>query len=542
MRMMPRTKSGRRLSSSLSVLPVLACLVLLGRERPPLGNAATGPSHLADDPSVDELMRAARTNFKRSDRRYEALVDEVEEAVLEAIAGATWRGGPGEGVEKPLREHPFFTLVDALADEARTVAGRKKNSEQTTALLTKYPWGSQLELLLGIAYGSDRPVPDHQNGFIDLGTAPAPPPGFPDLVTNLYLYGLGEIVGWQYRVKPGKRPKYEEREPKDRPLMATELPAWERLRIYLQGTLPEVPLFAIPQLTHRIHSRLAERRRAASGDPPHMDELLAFLDSKWNGFAFDIVDSKVRMTVVQPVHALFTDEAGFAFQFEPSRRLASVGDLPFISIQTFQQYAVVFRGERVGPGDFIGKTPAAIAVQGQFARESNYLARYRELVDVFVRAILAPDLRYPTYLANFDYPGGKVPEAREIDYAFDMPRLHALMVWAYVGKDPGALADFLYDHLLHKELNRFPSEVALTVQLTLLVRDMAPEMLQAIAARIAQGGGDYEREFSPHVTYRDAQGTAAPTYLAHSFHAFHRPRAELIREVARAVVLEEIGE
>ena len=498
-------------------------------------------------------MRELRRKYKRSEKKYDAVVDRVEEAVDAAIAAATWTSGAGTGEERPLREHPFFSLVDGLSAEAKEQAAKRKNPDETVAKLTKYPWNSQLELLLGLEYGADRAVPDHERGFIDLGTAPMPPPGFPDVVINQYLYGLGEIVGWQYRVKSGKRAKYEGRKPKDRPTMASAPPSWERLRIYLLGSVPEVSLYAIPQLTHRIHSRSAERRLEGSGDRPHMDEFLTLLDSKWNGFVFDVPHTKNRTAFALPAHALFTEDGGFVLEFAPGQRLAHAGDIPFIAIQTYEQYAKLYRDERIGPHEFIVDTPEAKAVRQQFTKESTYLAKYKRLIDLIVRAILAPDLRYPTYLANYDYPDGKIPEVREVDDDLDMPRRHALMVWAYVGKDPEALADFVYDQILSKQANRFPNDVSLPVQFTLRVREMEGEMMKAIAARIVQERGspavgsgdghtvgDYEREFSPHAAYRDARGEPTSAYLAHSFHTFHRSSAEVIREAAHAVVTGEL--
>src|SRR5262249_42529189 len=150
----------------------------------------------------------------------------------------------------------------------------------------------------------DRPVPDNEGGFINLDRAPDPFPGFPLLGTNHYLYGLQEIVGWKFGIKQAKKLTYEGRGPKAPAAMETTLPGWERIRVYLQGSLPEAPLSAILWLTHGIHSRLVERRKSASGELSRMDALLAFLDSKWNGFYFQVPYSKERVAIVEPVHAL----------------------------------------------------------------------------------------------------------------------------------------------------------------------------------------------------------------------------------------------
>jgi hypothetical protein len=176
------------------------------------------------------------------------------------------------------------------------------------------------------------------------------------------------------------------------------------------------------------------------------------------------------------------------------------------------------------------------------------------LIDQIVRAILCPTLRYPEYLLIVDYPKDKLPVERKIDRTFDVSRRHALLVWAYVGKDPVKLADFLHDNVLDKEANRFPQNVTFSAAFTTAVREKEPEMMKAIAARIAEerasgssgadakrGPSDFEREFSPYATYLEAQGDPASDFLLHSFHAMHERVAKLIQDTAYAVLQKEAG-
>lgn len=507
----------------------------------------------ADEQAVDDLMGALRRKFQKSTKEYDAAVERIDEAVNSAIKEATWLGGLGDGTERPLAEHPFFTLIDRLAKDALEPTKEKKNSKEKVALLTQYPWSSSPEFLLGLSYGAEREISKHSRGFISLGQAPVPLPGFPDLLVNHYLYGLDEIVGWNYRVRRGKQPKYEGRSVKTLPELATVLPSWERLRVHLLGSTPEVALFAIPQLTRQIHSRLAERRSEGSSERPHMDEFLTLLDSKWDGFVFDGPGARENTAFVIPAHWLFTDTRGFSYQFRASQALAGVGDLPFLAIQTFEQFATLYRNESLTRWDFIGSTPKAVEVRRQFDQESSYLIAYKKLIDMIVRAILVPNTRYPTYMASYDYPGGRVPPVREVDYAFDMPRRHAPLVWAYVGKDPEALADFLYDEFLSNEAYCFPQRESLSTQFLLRSREMESEMLKSIAERMAgdSGGaperdnaaaGDFEREFSPHLTYRTARGDRSAAFLAFSYHSFHGLPARVIREAAREAIFKELEE
>lgn len=508
-----------------------------------------------DEPSTEELMRAARREHGRKAKRYAAMVEEVGEAVETALAERTWRGGPGEGEERPLSGHPLLAHLEVLRADALAMAEGRENPESTVEKLERHPWEEELEFLLGLAYGAERAVPDHDNGFIDLGRSPMPPPGWPDLLTNHYLHGLEEIVGWQYGVETGKRPSYRGRESDDRPVPAAELPPWEELRVLLEGCTPDAALFGVQRFTHLVHSRLAERRRQDAGEIPHMDDFLVMLDSKWNGFQFELPETGERVAFVQPVHWLFTNGEGFVFQFPRGESIAMAGDIPFFSIQTYTRFAELYLDRRMDPGDFIAANEEAREVRAAFVRERSHLSRYKALIDVFARAVLAPNLRYPTYLSSYDYPDGELPAAREIDYDLDMPRRHAIVVWAWSAKDPDVVADFLYDELLTREELRFPSKESLVVAFTLVVREKHDELLSAVGERITRerdgeavldtpgyAVGDYEREFSPYATYRTTEGEPSSAHLAHSFHAFHRPLVEGVRAAARAAVLEATGD
>jgi hypothetical protein len=473
-------------------------------------------------------MSRLQAKYKQADKKYDALADEIEKEVRKALKSTVWLSEQEAGAPRLFVEHPAFAQIEHLSKVAQTelskAEGKKKSRRE--ALLAKFPWIPRLELDLGLEHGSDRPVPTNEKGFIAMGTVPEPVRGFPELLTNQYLYGLQEIVSWRLGVKAGKKLSFEGRDPKKPAAMETELPGWEKIRVLLLGSLPEVPLYAIPSLTHAIHARLAERRRSPSGEPSRMDEELAFLDSKWNGFTFQVPYSKERLAVVQTVHALMTDRAGFFYGFPESQKMAKVGDLPFVSVQTYQQYARVFLDQRIETADFVQNTPAATAAGDRLQAGCAYLARYKGLVDAFVRAVLSPTLRYPEYLAILDYPKDKMPTERKVAPEFDVPRKHAVLVWAYVGKDPEKLADFLYDNLLDKEANRFPNNVSLAATFTTLVREKEPEMLKAIASRIADERkgvpsgtdkqripSDFEREFSPGPTYLDPGGEPASGFL-----------------------------
>ncbi len=503
-----------------------------------VATASPARSQAAAHPPVEDVMASLLQKYKQDDKRFETLAKALEKSVATALDKSPWLKAEQGGADRPFKAHPYFTLVNTLAEAARADGKkRSKNSAETQKLLTTYPWNKDLELVQGLQYGSDRPVPEHENGFINLHSATSFS-GYPDLPVNQYLYGLQEIVGWQYRVKPGKKLAYEGRTPKDTPLMATELPSFEEIRVYLEGEVPEVPLLAIPWLTHAIHSRLAERRRSTDGKAAPMDDVLAFLDSKWNGFYFQPPCSKDRIAIVLPVHALYTDTKGFVSQFPQVPHFMSTGDIPFMSVVAMRQYEQLFHsaGSTSGPGS-----------PNTFAADSAYLARYKTLIDEIVRAVLAPTVRYPRYLAAYDFPDGKPPATREVSGRFDVPRKYAVLLWAWADKDPAKVADFLHDKLLSSDANRFPADVPLPVLLTQAVREHEREMLDAIAARIVKdrgtgsAPGDYEREFSPYTTYLDITGSLNSDDLLHSFETFHASAAAVVQDAAYALVQKETG-
>jgi hypothetical protein len=509
-----------------------------------------------DRPSVDELMSRLQAKYKQADKKYETLADDIEKEVRKALKSTVWLSEKDAGTPRHFTEHPFFTLVDQLSKTAQSEPSRaeaKKNANRD-ALLVKFPWIPRVELDIGLDGGSDRPVPANEKGFIALGTSLDPVRGFPELQTNQYLYGLQEIVGWHTGIKAGKKVVYEGRDPKKPPVMETALPSWEKIRVFLQGSLPEVPLFAMPWLKHTIHARLVERRKLPSGAVSRMDEELAFLDSKWNGFTFQVPFSKERLVVVYPMHVLMTDRKGFFNGFPQSEQMSKVGDLPFISIQTYQQYAQAFLGQKIGGSEFVHNAAAATGAGDKFQADCAYLSRYKSLIDQFACAILSPNLPYPQHMAFVDYPKGKMPSDRKLDPAFDVSRKYALLVWAYVGKDPAKLADFLHDNLLDKEANRFPNNVELASLFTVMAREKEKEMMQGIASRIGDerkassasdksqpSPSDFEREFSPYPIYLDSKGEPASDLLLDSFQAFHEQATKVIQDAAYTVVQKEIG-
>jgi hypothetical protein len=524
--------------------------ILLAAALTSAGLAAQQP--LPSRISVDDLLQRVEAKYKDNERKYDGLAAKVEKAVREALQDATWPSGSGRGAPRPASEHPFVQLVDSLATAARAAANQKPDA-RVQKLLEEFPWPRELELQAGLAYGSDRPVPAHSSGFVHMGEAQRPFPGFPELAVNHYLFGLREIVGWQFGVKPGKRIAYQGRKPTDAAVAANALPGWEALRTMLLGSLPDVPLLAIPHLTHLIHARLAERRQQ-DGAKNRQDEFAALMDARWNGFTIDPPYHKGSLPIVAPLHALITDGNGFFDRFPASAHMRQVGDLPFVSVLLHQQYAKHFHGETVSVGDLINDRSNAEAMRALFRRDSSYLSRYRTLIDLIVRAILAPHLRYPGYLEFADYREGSMPTERATGAAFNMPRKHALVAWAASGKDPVALADFLYDRLLGKPENTFPNDVALPIALTLLVRAVEQELLGAIDQRIeaeragttastAPGYalGDFEREFCPRAHYLSNTGESTSEFLIHSAHVFHARVVQVIQETAYATVIDEIG-
>ena len=242
------------------------------------------------------------------------------------------------------------------------------------------------------------------------------------------------------------------------------------------------------------------------------------------------------------MHDLVTDHKSFMFSFPQSDHMLEVGDMPFIAFQTISQYSQAFLGKTAS-----GKDAGANA---SFGNDSTYLSRYKALIDLFVRSALSPTMRCPGYLAYLDYKD-KMPAERKVDASFDTARRLALIVWAYVGKDPVKLADVLFDNVLDKEANRFPNNVSLPAVFTIVAREKEAEMMKAIAARIAkdrseasnsaQGRpGDFEREFSPYATYLATDGEPAADYLIESSYAFNERAAKVIRDAAYAVVAKDI--
>jgi hypothetical protein len=507
-----------------------------------LASAAVPDEH----PSVDDVMSKLLAKYKQDDKRYGAIADEIDKEVRKALKSAAWLTEQEAGKARPMAEHPLLVAIGELTKAAQAEAAKPdaKAKARRDALVAKFPWNPRLELDFGLDGGSDRPVPTHEKGFIAMGNAPMPVRGFPELHVNEYLWGLDTIVSWRTGVKLGAKLEHTGWDPKKPPTMETALPAWDRIRVYLQGSLPEVPLFAVPWLTHAIHMRLVERRTPPSGEPARMDQMLALLDSKWNGFSFQVPFAKERYVVVQSMHDLVTDHKSFMFSFPQSDHMLEVGDMPFIAFQTISQYAAAFMGKS-------GASGKDAAVNASFANDSTYLSRYKTLVDLFARSALSPNMRCPEYLAYLDYPKDKMPTERKIDASFDVARRLALVVWAYVGKDPAKLADFLHDNLLAKEGNGFPNNISLPSAFVVMAHEKEPEMLKAIAARIAgeratatNGAAgmpsDFEREFSPYATYLTAQGDPSSDYLIASSYAFHSRATKAIQDAAYAVLAKEL--
>lgn len=492
--------------------------------------------------SVDELLAVVEAEYGTKEKKYASLAKDVGKAVEEALRAGAWEGAAGE---RPLEEHPLVVWTRSLAELARAENGERP-SILASELLVRYPWSERVELSIGLDGGSDRPVPAHSAGFIHLGKPAGVLGGFPDLYVNQYLYGLQEIVGWQYAVSNKRRLSFVGREEDHPPVVVEELPPWESLRVQLEGSLPDTALLALPRLTHTIHAHLVERRRGDPAEVAPMDEALGFLDSKWNGFTFQPPWAKDPLPFVQLAHALYTDSKGFVFRFPRSPAMAMAGDIPFMSNSALQQYGKHFMDIEASLGAFVRRTPDAVAIEASFGEASTYLARYKMLIEVVVRAALTPNVRYPSFLEVYDFPDGEGPRSRARDAAFDIPRKHAVLLWAYCGKDPAAVADWLHDHVLAVEENRYPTNVSLPVQLTLRVREHEREMVEAIAARAAgERGpdgtpGDFEREFSPHATYLDPSTGTAGDYVLESFTRFNEPVALAVRGTAERIVVEEV--
>jgi hypothetical protein len=488
---------------------------------------------------LDAVLAEVVTQHKGDAKKLEALVAKVDKAVRKALATTPYPGSTPDA-PRTLDSHPYLALVADLTAAAR--ARSAKPSARASELLGRFPWSEQLDFVVGLEFGSDRPVPEHENGFIALGERRRPT-ALNESCTNSYLFGLHEIVGWQGSVQRKKTLAFRARAAKDPvPAMEKALAPVEALSVYLQGALPEVPLLAIPELTHRIHSRLAERR-SAGGKPAPMDEMLAFLDARWNAFTFQAPGTKGRTAVALPVFQLISDRQAFPYGFEIGEHLGGVGDIPFVSDPSLRHYAQVFRREEIEVREFIADSERAAAARAAFWQDCVYLARYRALVETFARAILAPDQPFPAFMEAFDHVGGAAPASREQARTLDAPRKHALVLWAFAGKDPSALADFVHENVLDLELNHFPKNAALASEFAYAVRNRDRELLSRIVERVTSAaGGDFACEFSPHETLLDPTSQAATGYLVHSFQAFQAPVATAIRAAAFAVVRAELGQ
>lgn len=507
---------------------------------------------------TSEVILQIQKKYKGNLKKYKKLADKLEKHVKKALEETYWRSGPGEGVEKPLSEHPYVLLVQELSQSAISESKERTNDDEVQKLLDTFPWSPNLELIIGLQGGSDRPIPKHTRGFIYLGEMLAPLPGFPELSINRYLYGTREIVNWQFCVEQKKSLAFSGRKKlSKKPAMMEELPPWESVQLYLDGILPDVALLAVPQMTHELHTRLVDKRRNETGELSQMDEMMAFMESKWNGFYFKNPYTKKTEPFVQSVHALVTERGSFAYRFPLSSGLASQGDLPFISDWMYQEHAKRYLGQSISIVDYVRSTEAARNSLSRFRADSTYLARYRCLIDLIVRSILVPNMSYPKYMSAFDYQGGKTPgrETGIADQDLDMPRKHALMTWAFVGKDIDRLADLLHRDLLAKPENQFPSNVSLPVQFTLHVRTNEQGIMDSIISRIRgkvatdstiDGGegsllGDFEREFSPYLDYRTVSGSYYSDFLAASHHSFTAQVSQTVKKAAYEAVLKEIG-
>src|SRR5689334_21289315 len=157
-------------------------------------------------------MAKLEAKYKQQDKKYDALADAIEKEIAKSLKATVWLTTEEAGTARTLGEHPYFARGSELARAAQAGAapgnamGDAKVLARRKALLAKFPWIPRVELDVGLDGGSDRPVPKNDKGFIDLGASANPFPGFPELSTNQYLFGLQEIVGWRAGVKPGKKP------------------------------------------------------------------------------------------------------------------------------------------------------------------------------------------------------------------------------------------------------------------------------------------------------------------------------------------------
>jgi hypothetical protein len=523
-------------STNVLVRGVFLAMILSG-----IASALTTDDH----PSVEGVMSKLLAKYKQDDKKYAALADEIDKEVHKALKSTVWLNEEGAGKARSMSDHPLVAEIDQLSKAAQSEASKTdaKAKARRDALLAKFTWNPRLELDLGLDGGSDRPVPTQEKGYIAMGAAPASALEHPELHVNEYLWGLDTFASWHCGVKTGgKQLEHTGWDPKKPPTLEKSLPNWERIRVYLTGSLPEVSLFAVPWMEHSIHARLVERRTPPSGDATRMDQMLALLDSKWNGFSFTVPYAKERFVIVQSMHDLMTDRKSFVFTFPQSDHMLEVGDMPFISIYTISQYAAAFLGKK-------GASGKDADVNASFAADATYLSRYKSLIDLFVRSALTPNQRCPEYLAYLDYPKDKMPSERAAP-APDVGRRLALLVWAYVGKDPVRLADFLHDNLLAKEANAFPGNASLPAAFVVLAHEKEQEMLKAIATRItderakasdgATAPSDFEREFSPHPKYLTTDGDPRADFLVASHYAFHAAAAKVIQDAAFSVVSKEL--
>src|SRR5262245_25488188 len=180
--------------------PALGCsgLVLV----PLLLNAPQAPAP-PDRPPIEQVLRQLREKYKDNEKKHTALVAKVDKAVRKALASTPF---PGSATDSPrfLDTHPYLSLVNELSTAGRTKPA-KTAVPASYDILARHPCCARLDLVEGLEYGSDRQVPPHENGFIELGDLPEVGPGFPDACVNQYLFGLQEIVGWRSCVVETKK-------------------------------------------------------------------------------------------------------------------------------------------------------------------------------------------------------------------------------------------------------------------------------------------------------------------------------------------------
>jgi hypothetical protein len=498
----------------------------------------------------DRIMRELQKKFGAKIKEYQRLADAIDKDVVTELGSRTWSCGEGT---KPLKEHPQVVWVDSLAKMVREEFDKPKSpTKEKQKQLEEYPWGKDLELVLGLQHGADREVPKHINGFIDLGDTPEALRGFPLLAMNQYLYGLGEVVGWQYRVKQttGAKAtlKFLSRDKTVKAEVEWELPPSERIRVALLGVQPDLALVGLPEMTHLLHSELM-KRRMSGGEPARMDKMLTFMDSRWNGLKFVDPFTGGVVPIACPFHTLFTEQGGgFIDQFPRTATLLTAGDLPFVAIQTNDDYGKKFLGKDV-PLSSLGwqTTPEGTALKERFVADSTYLKRYKNLLEMIVRAILLPNQKYPPFLAAYDFKVDTLSTANErekSDAKFGAPRKYFVLLWAYSGKDIGRLAEFVHEFLSRPQ-NVFPNNVALPSVFSSYLYEKEQEMLKVVGERIAKDRAehkdDYEREFCPFRDYLGEPGPMESDYLLSSYQYFHGLVGNAIRDVALRHAAKEVG-